>query len=119
MQQNSWTDALKDLAAQAPKGVPVFVVDVGRDVSENLAEIELVRTLYPEASSYLDVYARYGLVGPRSIFGHCIHLAESEVAALASSGSFRNSTTGSTFRKRETMASTTSGPRAIAASSST
>ena len=37
MQKNSWTEALKDAAAQAPKGVPVFVVDVGADVSENLA----------------------------------------------------------------------------------
>ncbi len=37
MQQNAWTDALKDVAAQVPKGVPVFVVDAGADVSENLA----------------------------------------------------------------------------------
>jgi len=37
MQKNAWTEALKDAAAQAPKGVPVFVVDVGADVSENLA----------------------------------------------------------------------------------
>ena len=37
MQQNAWTDALKEAAALAPKGVPVFVVDVGADVSENLA----------------------------------------------------------------------------------
>jgi cytosine/adenosine deaminase-related metal-dependent hydrolase len=33
--------------------------------------------LYPEAADYLDVYARYGLVGRRSVFGHCIHLPES------------------------------------------
>ena len=38
---------------------------------------------FPWAKTYLDVYARYGLLGPRSIFGHCIHLAGSEVAALA------------------------------------
>ncbi len=37
MQRNAWTEALKDAAAQAPKGVPMFVVDVGADVSENLA----------------------------------------------------------------------------------
>jgi hypothetical protein len=37
MQRNAWTDALKDAAAQAPKGTPVFVVDAGADVSENLA----------------------------------------------------------------------------------
>ena len=32
--------------------------------------------------SYLDVYARAGLLGPRSVFGHCIHLLDGEVAAL-------------------------------------
>ena len=43
--------------------------------------------LFPEARSYLDVYARAGLLGPRSVFGHCIHLQDSEVAALAESRS--------------------------------
>ena len=41
MQQNGWTDALKDAAAQVPKGVPLFIVDVGADVSENLAVQEV------------------------------------------------------------------------------
>jgi hypothetical protein len=41
MQQNGWNDALKDVAAQVPKGVPVFVVDAGADVSENLAVQEV------------------------------------------------------------------------------
>ena len=35
-------------------------------VSENLAEIALVKSLFPSASSYLDVYARHGLTGPRT-----------------------------------------------------
>lgn len=56
-------------------------------LDENFAEIAFVKRQFPWAKTYLDVYARYGLLGPRSIFGHCIHLAESEVAALASSGS--------------------------------
>ena len=45
------------------------------------------RRCFPEARSYIDVYARAGLTGPRSVFGHCIHLQESEVAELASSRS--------------------------------
>ena len=56
-------------------------------LDENFAEIAFVKRQFPWAKTYLDVYARYGLLGPRSIFGHCIHLAESEVAALAESGS--------------------------------
>ena len=39
--------------------------------------------MFPEARSYVDVYARAGLLGPRSVIGHCIHLQDSEVAQLA------------------------------------
>ena len=55
--------------------------------NENKAEIARVAALFPEARSYIDVYARAGLLGPRSVIGHCIHLQESEVAALAESRS--------------------------------
>ncbi len=55
--------------------------------NENKAEIARVAALFPEAESYVDVYARAGLLGPRSVFGHCIHLQDSEVAALAESRS--------------------------------
>ena len=55
--------------------------------NENKAEIARVAALFPEAQSYVDVYARAGLTGPRSVFGHCIHLQDSEVAALAESQS--------------------------------
>jgi len=55
--------------------------------NENKAEIARVAELFPEAKTYIDVYARAGLLGPRSVIGHCIHLQESEVAALAGSGS--------------------------------
>lgn len=43
---------------------------------ENLAEIAWVKELFPERSSYLDVYAHAGLVGARSVFGHAIHMTE-------------------------------------------
>lgn len=43
---------------------------------ENLAEIAWARELFPERSSYLDVYAHAGLVGARSVFGHAIHMTE-------------------------------------------
>jgi guanine deaminase len=56
-------------------------------LDENKAEIARVAELFPDAHSYLDVYDRAGLLGPRSVFGHCIHLEDSEVAALAASRS--------------------------------
>ena len=56
-------------------------------LSENHEEIATVRRLFPAAASYTDVYDRCGLLGPRSIFGHCIHLAEAERLRLSESGS--------------------------------
>jgi len=53
--------------------------------NENKAEIARVAELFPEARSYIDVYARAGLLGARTVIGHCIHMQESEVAALAES----------------------------------
>ncbi len=56
-------------------------------LDENRAEIAFVKELFPWAKTYLEVYERYGLLGPRSVFGHCVHLEQSEVAALAASRS--------------------------------
>jgi guanine deaminase len=56
-------------------------------LSENLAEIAFTTELYPEAKDYTDVYARYGLLGPKSLFGHCIHLSSREADAMSESGS--------------------------------
>jgi guanine deaminase len=56
-------------------------------LSENRDEIEFTLSIYPEARDYLDVYERYGLLGPRSLFGHAIHLSDRETAAMAETGS--------------------------------
>ena len=47
-------------------------------LSENQDEISLVRKLFPEYKSYLDVYDQYGLLSQRSIFAHCLHLGTDE-----------------------------------------
>ncbi len=47
-------------------------------LSENLEEVKWVKDLFPAAENYFDVYHQHGLTGPRSIFGHCIHLEEQE-----------------------------------------
>src|SRR5690606_41836572 len=52
-------------------------------LSENLDEIAWVKSLYPDAVDYLDVYDRFGLLGQRSIFGHGIHLSDREIERLA------------------------------------
>jgi len=56
-------------------------------LSENHAEIALTRELYPAAADYTDVYARYGLLGPRTLLGHSIHLSEREADAIHDAGS--------------------------------
>jgi guanine deaminase len=56
-------------------------------LSENHAEIAFTCELYPQAKDYTDVYARYGLLGEKTLLGHCIHLSEREADALSDSGS--------------------------------
>jgi guanine deaminase len=56
-------------------------------LAESAREIEAVKALFPWAKDYTDVYDRFGLVGPRSLFGHGIHLSERECARLSESGS--------------------------------
>ena len=55
-------------------------------VAENRAEVEWVRELFPEARSYLDVYARAGLLHSRSVLAHGIWLDAEDRAALRASG---------------------------------
>jgi len=55
-------------------------------LSENLAEIEKVRHLFAQAADYTDVYAQYGLLGPKTVLGHCIHLSDREREAIAAAG---------------------------------
>ncbi|MBB3119292.1 guanine deaminase [Pseudoduganella violacea] len=52
-------------------------------VSENQDECSWVKTLYPQARSYLDVYDRYGMLRPRAVYGHCIWLDDGDRARMA------------------------------------
>ncbi len=56
-------------------------------LAENPDEIAWVGELFPHCRDYLDVYSHYGLLGPRTIYGHCIHLAPVEIEEMASTGS--------------------------------
>lgn len=55
-------------------------------VAENRDEVAWVAELFPDSRSYLDVYDRFGLLGPRAIYGHCIHLDQTDRARMAASG---------------------------------
>ena len=56
-------------------------------LSENKEEICNTLSLCPGCRDYLEVYERAGLVTDRSVFGHCIHLSDSECRRLAEAGS--------------------------------
>ena len=55
-------------------------------LSEQVDEIAWVRGLFPQARDYLDTYEIHGLLGPRGLYGHAIHLAPREVDRLAEVG---------------------------------
>ncbi len=55
-------------------------------VAENRAEVQWVRELFPEARSYLDVYARAGLLHSRSVLAHGIWLDDEDRAVLRGCG---------------------------------
>ena len=55
-------------------------------LSENLDELAWVRQLFPESRNYTDVYAQAGLLGPRTLLGHGIHLEASERAVIREAG---------------------------------
>ncbi len=55
-------------------------------VAENRDEVRWVRELFPEARSYLDVYARAGLLHGRSVLAHGIWLDDTDRAVLREAG---------------------------------
>jgi guanine deaminase len=55
-------------------------------VSENPDECMWVKSLFPQARSYLDVYDHYGLMRKRAMYGHCIWLDDRDFARMAESG---------------------------------
>lgn len=55
-------------------------------LAENPREIEQTAALFPAARDYLDVYDRFGLVGSRSVFAHCVHLQGDAFRRLANAG---------------------------------
>ncbi|MCM2563466.1 guanine deaminase [Lutimaribacter sp. EGI FJ00015] len=55
-------------------------------LSEQLDEIEWVKSLYPQSRDYLDTYEAHGLLGARGLYGHAIHLAPRERERLIETG---------------------------------
>jgi guanine deaminase len=74
------TEAQLASAGQLAREHPDCLVQT--HLSENLREIEAVAGLHPADRDYASVYDRFGLLGPRSLLGHCLHLSEEEFGLL-------------------------------------
>ena len=55
-------------------------------LAETREECAWVARLFPQARSYLDVYDRLGLLRPRSVYAHCIHLDDADRERMRESG---------------------------------
>lgn len=55
-------------------------------INENQAEIALACQLYPKSDDYTGIYRDFGLLGRKSLMGHCIHMTKHEWRAFAETG---------------------------------
>ncbi len=55
-------------------------------VAENRNEVAWASRLFPGSRSYLDVYDRFGLVRPRSVYAHCLHIDDADRARMGAAG---------------------------------
>jgi guanine deaminase len=56
-------------------------------ISENKNECALVKQLFPDSSSYTDVYDSHGLLTPKMILAHAVHLSKEERDVVRARGS--------------------------------
>lgn len=74
---------LSDLGALAKEND----LPIQTHLSENTSEIALVRKLFPSHESYSHVYDTHGLLTPKTVLAHCVHLSPPERTLLKERGS--------------------------------
>lgn len=50
--------------------------------AENTDEVAWIKSLFPQARSYLDVYDRYGMLRPRAMYAHCLWIDDGDRARM-------------------------------------
>ena len=73
-------DVVAALMAETPS------VYMQTHADENRDEIAWVAELFPDCTDYIGVYEKHGLLGPRSVLGHSIHLTDREWAVVSETG---------------------------------
>ncbi len=79
------TEAQLELAGALVREHPGLLMQT--HMSENQGEVASVAADFPWSRDYTDVYDRFGLLGPKSLFAHGIHLSERELTRLNESRS--------------------------------
>lgn len=79
----SCTDDLMQMLGEIRNDLPVQT-----HLSENLSEIEWVKSLCPEAENYADTYYKANLLGNKSIFAHCVYCTPKEIKLLKQTQSY-------------------------------
>lgn len=59
-------------------------------LSENLSEIDWVKSLAPDSKGYADAYDRFGMFGTntKTVMAHCIHMRDDEIELMKKQGVF-------------------------------
>ncbi|GGA44735.1 guanine deaminase [Pelagibacterium lentulum] len=70
----------QDLAREFPDAY------IQTHVNESLGEIAFAKELYPNLPDYVGIYEHYGLLGPKTLLGHCIHMTDREIEAMSETG---------------------------------
>lgn len=76
------TDAANRAADQAPnqKGTGATIQT---HLAETKAELSRIAKLFPRDANYTSVYDRHGLLTPRTLLAHCVHLSDEEWRLIA------------------------------------
>lgn len=75
------TEAQLQLAGELARAYPDAYLQT--HVAENTDEVAWVKSLFPKARSYMDVYDHYGMMRPRAMYAHCIWLDDADRARMA------------------------------------
>lgn len=76
---NELMEALGNIASE--RNLPIQ-----SHLSENLSEIDWVRSLHPDCQQYWETYAKYGMWNDRTVMAHCVWSDDRERQAIKDSG---------------------------------
>ena len=74
------TEAQLELAGALAKAYPDTFLQT--HAAENTDEVAWVKSLFPNARSYMDVYDHFGMLRERSMYAHCIWLDDADRARM-------------------------------------